>query len=471
GLVRGADRGDRPQRDRQDALHAAAGGRGGRARGRMEAGGTGRARPVRAAARARRRRRSADRRGASQAGDDDHRVDGGAAPLRDRPGRAEPVRAPVRWPAGPVPAPADGGGLAHDAAARRADRQPRRGLGGRASGRRRPLPGDGRRRHPRPVVHAADGPLPVLRRRRFGAGVARVAVRGRGRGRMRRSLLVLALVIALPACNGDDAERVTPSDPRTNAATTVADPAPTIPEPDAWIPRRAGALAVRLEATWEARREAVRRWVRTGDPDAWPPPDDVELLVLYEQRIYRVLAAHDRLAATVLDRLAGPLAAEDAARLPDPGPRARRPPPAVLRGGRAAVRGGLGAARGRDADRDADGSDRLEQLGRRAGADAVHPVDLGRLRPRRQRARGARRGPRRRELPERLRLAGKRPRGAVPLQPGAGVRHGRHRVRERDVARPGPVLRLLQLAGVRAHNAPGRAAHRSGAVGGRNPGG
>ncbi len=144
---------------------------------------------------------------------------------------------------------------------------------------------------------------------------------------MRRSLVALvATVIALPACAGDAAERATPSDPRTNAATTVADPAtgpsgrspspaadaptPTTPEPDEWIPRRPGALAVRLEATWEARRDAVRRWVGTGDPDAWPPPDDVELLVLYEQRIYRVLAAHDRLAAAVLDRLDGPLAAE-----------------------------------------------------------------------------------------------------------------------------------------------------------------
>src|SRR5215207_1089376 len=161
------------------------------------------------------------------------------------------------------------------------------------------------------------------------------------------------------------------------------------------------------------------------------------------------------------------LAAEDAARFPDPRPRNRRPAPAVLREGRAAVRGGLGAARGRDADRDADGSDRLEQLGGRAGADAVSPVDLGGLRAGRGHPRRARRHPRRRELPERLRLPGRRPRGAVPLQSGGGVRHGRHPVRERDVARPGPVLRLLQLAGVRAHQARGRAAHRSGAVGAR----
>jgi hypothetical protein len=106
------------------------------------------------------------------------------------------------------------------------------------------------------------------------------------------------------------------SRPATGPSGTVSPspvdgaPTPTIPEPDAWIPGRADPLAVRLEATWEARREAVRRWVRTGDPDAWPPPDDVELLVLYEQRIYRVLAARDRLAVAVLDRLDGPLAAE-----------------------------------------------------------------------------------------------------------------------------------------------------------------
>jgi hypothetical protein len=144
---------------------------------------------------------------------------------------------------------------------------------------------------------------------------------------MRRSIVaVVAVAIALPACAGDGADRATPSDPGTNATTlegaptgssgagspspATDAPAPTIPQPDAWIPRRAGPLAARLEAAREARREAIRRWVRTGDPDAWPPPDDVELLVLYEQRIYRVLAAHDRLAAAVLDRFDGPLAAE-----------------------------------------------------------------------------------------------------------------------------------------------------------------
>ena len=138
--------------------------------------------------------------------------------------------------------------------------------------------------------------------------------------RMRRTLVVVvATAIVLPACSGSGAER--PADPRATGPSAVADqatgstgassPSPTgvvlsLPEPDAWIPRRAGALAVRLETTWEARRVAIRRWVRTGDPDAWPPPEAVELLVLYEQRIYRVLAAHDRLAAAVFARLHAP---------------------------------------------------------------------------------------------------------------------------------------------------------------------
>jgi Transglycosylase SLT domain len=146
---------------------------------------------------------------------------------------------------------------------------------------------------------------------------------------MRRAFAAaVALAIALPACTGSGAERET--DPATGATgpgatipSAVADPATgptgvsrglveaaTIPEPDARIPRRVGALADRLETVWEVRREAVRRWVRTGDPAAWPPPDEVELLVLYEQRIYRVLAANDHLAAAVLGRLDGGLAAE-----------------------------------------------------------------------------------------------------------------------------------------------------------------
>ena len=137
---------------------------------------------------------------------------------------------------------------------------------------------------------------------------------------MRRTLLALAgVAVLLPVCTqGGAAERTSP--PTADATSPAAPPTgltggspsqdPSLPDPDAWIPRRAGALALELETTWEARRSAVRRWMASGELGAWPPPNDVELLVLHEQRIYRVLAAADRLAAGVLRRLSGGLARE-----------------------------------------------------------------------------------------------------------------------------------------------------------------
>jgi hypothetical protein len=75
------------------------------------------------------------------------------------------------------------------------------------------------------------------------------------------------------------------------------------PQPDEPIPADARSLATVLESTWQARREAVGAWLGSGGTRAWPPPEDVELLTLYEQRIYRTLAAEPRLAERVLDRL------------------------------------------------------------------------------------------------------------------------------------------------------------------------
>lgn len=143
---------------------------------------------------------------------------------------------------------------------------------------------------------------------------------------MRRTLVALAAsAVLLAACtDGTGVERASPptagataADPTTSGSSPTggsspAPATPVLPEPDAWIPRRAGALARELETTWVARRAAVRRWLGSGDAGAWPPPDDVELLVLHEQRIYRVLAADDRLAAIVLGHL-GASAAREAA--------------------------------------------------------------------------------------------------------------------------------------------------------------
>ena len=141
--------------------------------------------------------------------------------------------------------------------------------------------------------------------------------------------VVVALGLALAACDGGDARApaATAPEPTVSASPTVAaspspsqdepdettDPETTAlvpPEADARIPRGIRALVAELEATALARRVAVREWIRSGGTGEWPPPDEVELLVLHEQRIYRLLAAYDRLAERVLRRVPQGLSAE-----------------------------------------------------------------------------------------------------------------------------------------------------------------
>jgi len=136
---------------------------------------------------------------------------------------------------------------------------------------------------------------------------------------MRRAFVALfaSAVLAVPACSrgADDPPAAEPTGSTAPSATAAigatgttsseapADPGSELPSPDAWIPRKPFALAAELEATRAERRRAVHRWVVSGGPESWPPPDDVQLLTLHEQLIYRVLAANDRLAKRVLGRL------------------------------------------------------------------------------------------------------------------------------------------------------------------------
>jgi hypothetical protein len=147
---------------------------------------------------------------------------------------------------------------------------------------------------------------------------------------MRRgSALLVALGLALAACDGGDAGSpaataaeptvsASPSDapsvsPPVDAGNESSPPETTalvLPDPDERISRGARGLAEELEATALARRVAIRDWIRSGGTAEWPPPDEVELLVLHEQRIYRLLAAYDRLAGRVLERVPAHLKAE-----------------------------------------------------------------------------------------------------------------------------------------------------------------
>jgi hypothetical protein len=107
----------------------------------------------------------------------------------------------------------------------------------------------------------------------------------------------------------------TPSPSPSPSPTVTPTPGPGEgpPDPDADIPARGVALARALDEAYRARVGAVDRWLADGDPSAWPPPRDAVLWTLYEQRTYRYLAAHEKLAGRVLGRLAPEIRREPAA--------------------------------------------------------------------------------------------------------------------------------------------------------------
>jgi Transglycosylase SLT domain len=100
-----------------------------------------------------------------------------------------------------------------------------------------------------------------------------------------------------------------PSPTPTPAPTPTASP-DAIPRPDEPIPAGSGELARTLDRTFDATREAIAEWSLRGDPSVWPPPRDVVLLTLYEQRIVRLLGSKPTLASRVLDRLERPASVE-----------------------------------------------------------------------------------------------------------------------------------------------------------------
>lgn len=98
-----------------------------------------------------------------------------------------------------------------------------------------------------------------------------------------------------------------------------------LPAPNAQIPTTAGTLTSMVRADHRALESAIDRWKKSA-----PPPRDVTLLALFEQRVLRKLAVDPRLAHGVLQRLpalTGDVAAStDLARLGAQGPAPRTRP-------------------------------------------------------------------------------------------------------------------------------------------------
>jgi membrane-bound lytic murein transglycosylase B len=109
--------------------------------------------------------------------------------------------------------------------------------------------------------------------------------------------ILAAVVLALGGCGGADSAR------------SGAETAPTPPAPDVAIPRQSAALATRLTQTQRALDRAVDAWREDGDPNSGPPPDEVTLYALDQQRVHLLLSNRPQLAREVLARMPGRVAA------------------------------------------------------------------------------------------------------------------------------------------------------------------
>ena len=130
-----------------------------------------------------------------------------------------------------------------------------------------------------------------------------------------------ALSLVNASCGGR-ADALRESDGSPAAISSPATPAPPetdcpcprpsrpLPEPDAWIPRAPDRLAPALDVTTRSLRVAIDRWTTEGDVSSGGAPPDVQLLALYQQRIYRMLARDPALAREVVARLSASVARE-----------------------------------------------------------------------------------------------------------------------------------------------------------------
>ena len=116
---------------------------------------------------------------------------------------------------------------------------------------------------------------------------------------MKRALTCLAaLTVSIAACSDDTGASRDPGS--TQQPPPQDQPAP---RPDGAIPRDPQALAGRLAETHAALATAVDRWRTEGDLGSHPPPRDVTLWALHQQRIHLLLTSRKQLAEQVLEHL------------------------------------------------------------------------------------------------------------------------------------------------------------------------
>jgi membrane-bound lytic murein transglycosylase B len=130
-----------------------------------------------------------------------------------------------------------------------------------------------------------------------------------------RTPLVIAALLAFGLSGCADSGESGRTSASRGGEPHVGDAERTPPTPNEGIPQSPAALAERLAATHRALDAAVERWRREGDIDRGAPPSEVTLYALHEQRIHLLLTQRRRLAARVLARTPGRIAAHARATL------------------------------------------------------------------------------------------------------------------------------------------------------------
>src|SRR5439155_14303387 len=91
-----------------------------------------------------------------------------------------------------------------------------------------------------------------------------------------------------------------PASGATGSQAAAASPKKFTPDPNRPVPRDPHRLAADLARTTGDLRAAIDWWTTSGHPGRGQAPMRIQLLALYQQRMYRFLARHDATARQTL---------------------------------------------------------------------------------------------------------------------------------------------------------------------------